>query len=149
MVYLDAFVPQDGQSMLDMIPPDRRSPMEALVQAEGKGWLLPRFAMAPWEKFLPAAWRVTDEADLRWMLARLRPTPFGHFKDSVRRTNPAAEKLPRTYIRCPQWPQPGFDRYAEMAQRTGGWHYRELTTSHVPFVTNPRELADLLLQIAT
>ena len=27
IVYLDAFVPQDGQSMLDIVPPDRRPPV--------------------------------------------------------------------------------------------------------------------------
>jgi pimeloyl-ACP methyl ester carboxylesterase len=37
IVYLDAFVPQDGQTMLDLIPPDRRPPMEALVQRAKAG----------------------------------------------------------------------------------------------------------------
>jgi pimeloyl-ACP methyl ester carboxylesterase len=78
IVYVDAFVPQDGQTMLDLIPPDRRPPMEALVQNEGQGWLVPRFAPPPWEKIVPEVWRITDEADLRWVLPRLRPTPFGH-----------------------------------------------------------------------
>jgi hypothetical protein len=40
------------------------------------------------EKFVPEAWGITDETDLGWALARLRPTPFGHFKDAVRRRNP-------------------------------------------------------------
>jgi pimeloyl-ACP methyl ester carboxylesterase len=85
IVYVDAFVPQDGQTMLDLTPPDRRPPMEALVQNEGKGWLVPRFAPPPWEKIVPEVWRITDEADLRWVLPRLRPTPFGHFKEPVHR----------------------------------------------------------------
>jgi pimeloyl-ACP methyl ester carboxylesterase len=147
IVYLDAFVPQDGHTMLDLIPPDRRPPMEALVQNEGQGWLLPRFAPPPWEKFVPEAWRITDEADLRWVLPRLRPTPFGHFKEPVHCKNAAAEKLPRTYIRCVRWPNAVFDRHAEAARRTPGWRYRELATSHLPYVTHPREVADVLLEI--
>ena len=47
LVYLDAVVPEEGQCLLDLIPPDRRAAMEALVEAEGNGWLLPRFAPAP------------------------------------------------------------------------------------------------------
>ena len=94
VVYLDAFVPQDGQTMLDIMPPDRRPLMEALVQKEGQGWLLPRFAPPPWDKFVPEAWHITDEADLRWVLPRLRPTPFGHFKEPAHRKNTVAEKLP-------------------------------------------------------
>lgn len=147
IVYLDAFVPQDGQSMLDLIPPDRRPPMEALVRNEGQGWLLPRFAPPPWEKFVPEAWRITDEADLRWVVPRLRPTPFGHFKEPVHRKNAAAEKLPRTYIRCVQWPNAVFDRHAEAARQTPGWRYRELATSHIPYITHPNQLADLLIEV--
>ena len=98
LVYLDAFVPTDGQSMLDLIPPDRRPLMEEFVRKEGEGWLLPRFAPSPWEKLVPETWQVTDKADLEWILPRLRPTPFGHFKEPVQRKNPAAGKLPCTRV---------------------------------------------------
>lgn len=147
VVYLDAFVPQDNQSMLDIIVPDRRLAMEALVQREGNGWLLPRFAPAAWDKFVPEAWTVTDKVDLDWLLTRLRPTPFGHFKQAVGRKNPTADKLPRTFIRT-QWPHPGFDRYAEAARHATGWRVREIASSHLPYVTHPRELTELLLEVA-
>ena len=87
IVFLDAFVPTDGQSMLDVIPPDRRSALEAFVQQEGDGWLLPRFAPPPWEKLVTETWQVTERVDLEWILPRLRPTPFGHFKEPVTRKN--------------------------------------------------------------
>ena len=85
LVFLDAFVPTDGQSMLDVIPPDRRPALEAFVQKEGDGWLLPRFAPPPWEKLVIETWQVTEKADLDWILPRLCPTPFGHFKEPVKR----------------------------------------------------------------
>jgi pimeloyl-ACP methyl ester carboxylesterase len=147
LVFLDAFVPTDGQSMLDVIPPDRRPAMEAFVQKEGDGWLLPRFAPPPWEKLVPEAWQVTEGADLDWILPRLRPTPFGHFKEPVRRKNPAAENLPRTYIRT-QWPHPGLDRYAAAASETAGWQSRRIASSHLPYITHPGQLAALLLEAA-
>jgi pimeloyl-ACP methyl ester carboxylesterase len=147
LVYLDAFVPEDGQSMLDIIPSERRPAMERLVETEGQGWLLPRFA-APWETFVRESWLITDKADLRWMLARLTPTPFGHFRDPVRRRNPRAKTVPRTYIRCLHWPHAGFDRYADAARRTPGWRLRELAASHLPYITQPRELAELFLEVA-
>ena len=64
MVFLDAFVPTDGQSMLDVIPPDRRPALEAFVQKEGAGWALPRFAPPPWEKLVTETWQVTEKTDL-------------------------------------------------------------------------------------
>lgn len=149
LVYLDAFVPEDGQCLLDLVPPDRRAAMQAQVDTEGGGWLLPRFAAAPWDQFVPQAWQVTDPADLAWMLDRLRPTPFGHFSTAVRRNNPAARQLARTYIRCTSWPHPGFDRYAEAAGRTAGWRLRQLDDSHLPYITNPHDLASTLLELMT
>ena len=72
VVYLDAFVPGDGQSLVDLLPPDRRQEMENLVKVEGQGWLLPRFAPLPPEKILRDIWGVTSDDDVSWALARLR-----------------------------------------------------------------------------
>ena len=149
VVYLDAFVPEDGQAVLDLITPERRQMMEGLVKTEGNGWLLPRFAPPPWETIVRDMWGVTDEDDVRWMLDRLGPTPFGHLKDPVHRTNPAAEKLSRAYIRCRQFPNPRFDQHAEMAQRSALWRYRELAAPHHAAITMPDTVTDLLLQLAS
>ena len=148
IVYLDAFVPEDGQSVLDLIVPERRQMMETLVKTEGHGWLLPRFAPSPWATIVRDMWGVTDENDVRWMLDRLGPTPFGHFRDPVRLTNPAAEKLPRVFIRCRQFPSPRFDRHAEMARGNALWRYRELAAPHHAAVTMPDEVTALLLQLS-
>jgi pimeloyl-ACP methyl ester carboxylesterase len=147
LVYLDAFVPRDGQCLLDLVPAERRKAMEELVETEGDGWLLPRFAAPPWEQFLPT-WEVTDPADLDWLLPRLRPTPFGHFTTPVRLTNPAADKVPRTFVRCTRWPHAGFERLADLATRSPGWRSYRLDASHLPYVTSPEEVTTLLLTLA-
>lgn len=148
VVYLDAFVPEDGQSVFDLVAPERRQMFETLVKTEGDGWRVPRFAPAPWETIVRDMWGVTDPGDVRWLVERLGPTPVGHFRDPVRRTNPAAEKLPRAFIRCRQFPNPRFDRHAEMSQRTPNWRYRELTAPHHAAFTSPNEVAELLLELA-
>jgi pimeloyl-ACP methyl ester carboxylesterase len=147
LVYLDAFVPEDGQAVFGLIPPQRRPAMEALVESEGFGWLLPRFAAQPWEQFIRQAWQVADEDDLQWMLARLRPTPFGHFTGPVRLANPTAERLPRTYIRCRGFPHPGFDRYAQAASQGRRWRLLQLESNHLPYITSPHKLAPMLLEL--
>jgi pimeloyl-ACP methyl ester carboxylesterase len=91
VVYLDAFVPQGGQAVLDLIAPERREILDALVKTEGDGWLLPRFAPPAWETIVRDMWGVTDDDDVGWMVSRLRPTPVGHFQHPVRRTHPLAE----------------------------------------------------------
>jgi pimeloyl-ACP methyl ester carboxylesterase len=148
LLYLDAFVPEDGRSLLDLLPEGRRPALEALVDAEGDGWALPRFGATPWEQFIPETWQVSDEADLKWILPRLRPTPFRHFSDPITLRNPVPATLQRVYIRCPGYPHPGFDRFAERARTEPGWTAHELPANHLPFVTHPRELAALLVESA-
>jgi pimeloyl-ACP methyl ester carboxylesterase len=148
LVYLDAFVPADGQSMLDLGPPERRPNMEARVRAEGDGWRLPSLQPVPWEQFVRDVYLVTDEAEVAWLAARLGPQPFQTMTEPVRAANPEAAALPRTYIRCLQYPNPAFDGFAEQARQPGsGWRYHTLPTSHDAMVTLPRELAALLLAI--
>ena len=151
LVYLDAFVPEDGQSLVDLLSPERRQAFEELVRTEGQGWLMPRFSSLPAEQILREGWGVTSDADVNWMLPRLRPTPYRHFTDRVARANPAAQSISRTYIRCRQFQQRSggaFDRHADMAQATSGWRYREMATPHLPYVTHPNELASILIELA-
>ena len=148
VVYVDAFVPADGQCVLDLIPPDRRELMELQARQEGDGWLVPRITPTPWEEFVPTAWQVIDEADLRWMLARLGPTPLGHFTESIQLRNLDAPHPRRVYIRCARWPNASFDRYAAAAQASPAWDCYQLDSSHLPYITNSDELGDILLKLA-
>jgi pimeloyl-ACP methyl ester carboxylesterase len=148
LVYLDAFVPENGQSLVDLLSAERRQAMEELVESEGQGWLLPRFAPLPWEKIVRDAWGVASAEDVNWIVPRLKPTPFRHFTDSVQRGNPAAAKVGCTFIRCQQFRQPAFDRHARVAQETAKWRYRVLATPHLPYVTHPAQLAEVLCDLA-
>ena len=91
-------------------------------------------------------WGVTDNDHVRWTLARLAATPVGHFKEPVRRTNPRGEKLPRAYIRCRQFPNPRFDRHAEMAQGATRHGNTATAPQHAP-ITVPDKVTDILLEL--
>ena len=59
LVYLDAFVPQDGQSLFDLQPPQTRATMHDLARRAGDGWRIPPNPMPP----------DTPQADVAWALA--------------------------------------------------------------------------------
>ena len=147
LIYLDAFVPTHGQSLLDLLSPERRRALEEFARAEGEGWLVPRFAPLPWEHIVRNLWGVQDAADVRWMLERLGATPLGHFTEPVQLTNAASVTVARTYVRCLQFKQARFDEHAAIARRTPSWRYREMPTPHLPPITHPREVTELLVEL--
>jgi pimeloyl-ACP methyl ester carboxylesterase len=139
LVYLDASVPEDGQTALDLLDPATRAAREERVRTEGEGWqMLP----PPVEQF-----GITAEADARWVRPKLVAQPFKTYQEPVRLTNAAAQALPRTYISCTVGPWTNiFAPFARKAQAEG-WRYRELATGHAAPVLEPQNLADLLLEI--
>jgi pimeloyl-ACP methyl ester carboxylesterase len=136
LVYLDAFVPRDGQSVLDLQPPEIRARMVSAV-IDGDGWRMPPNPPPP----------DTPEEDLAWMAPRRMGQPAKTGQQPIRLTG-AVERLPRTYIYCKQ-PRPGdvFRPFAERAQAEG-WQCLEIDASHNPHITAPDALAAMLHDIA-
>lgn len=136
LVYLDAFLPRDGQAMLDLIPSAAAASVRERAATEGAGWRIPP---------QPAAWYgITDPADAGWVEAKLVAQPLGTFAQAVRLDGTAP--VAATYVLCTQ--PPGFARTAEQVRHAPGWRYRELATGHDAMITMPRETADLLLDVA-
>ena len=138
-VYLDAFVPADGQSLFDLIAPKARERNEAQARNEGQGWMLPPNPLPP----------DTSEADVEWALPRRRMQPIKAFSTPVRLSG-AADALPRSYIYCTRsGPGDVFRPFAERARADAAWRYFELDASHNPHITMPATLAGLFHRIAS
>lgn len=133
LVYLDAYVPKDGESLADQLGPDITAALEQTAQAEGDGWRLPHVP--------PDADRRTDQP----LQAIYTPVPV---------QNPAAAAIPRTFIYCTQGTQDigplhlPIDQAAEEARTSDAWSYYELVTGHMPMWTATQELVHLLLELA-
>jgi pimeloyl-ACP methyl ester carboxylesterase len=127
LVFLDAFVPQDGQSLADLLPPEVVAWFEERARTMGDGWRIPHDP--------PDADRRTDFP----LAAMHQPLTVGDQR---------AARLPRAYIACIESRDiPLFAHFKTAAERAQaeGWDYHELPTGHVPMQTTPRELANLLL----
>jgi len=147
-VYLDAFLPADGQCTFDLLPPERRAVLEGLVDAEGDGWVVPRFGPPPWPVIVRDVWQIA-EADAQWVLPRLCGTPVRHFVEPVKLlSGPAVGDFARIYVRCLRNPSPPFDAAAKMAQATPGWEYVELDLPHLPYITHADQVARTLADVA-
>jgi pimeloyl-ACP methyl ester carboxylesterase len=132
LVYLDAFVPEDGQSLADILGPEIRAHLLGAAQAYGEGWRVPH-----------------DPPDA----PRMTPHPLKTGLQALTVKNPAVKALSRTFIYCTEGKEEmatGFaiTRAAERARADSSWRYLELHTGHVPTETVPRELAGVLLELA-
>jgi pimeloyl-ACP methyl ester carboxylesterase len=138
LVYLDAFVPRNGQSLFDLQAEESRSRMVAGVREAGDGWRVPANPMPP----------DTSPDDLAWAMPRRMMQPLKTFTQPVRLTG-AIEQLPRTYIYCKK-SAPGdvFRQFTLRAESELGWRYCELDASHNPHITMPDTLAVLFDDIA-
>jgi pimeloyl-ACP methyl ester carboxylesterase len=138
LVYLDAFVPRDGQSLLDLLPADVRERMREAARTAGDGWRVPPNPVPP----------DTSETDLAWLMPRRVMHPLRAFEEPIRLTGPEGA-APRAYIYCTRIaPGDVFGPFAERARREAGWQYLELEATHSPNVTAPEALAALLEKLA-
>jgi pimeloyl-ACP methyl ester carboxylesterase len=132
LVYLDAYVLGDGESMADQLGEQIMAGIEQTAQMTGDGWRLPHNP--------PDADRRTDQS-------------IKFLYNAARVNNPAASQIPRTFIYCTQGAQDigplhhTIAQAAEKARVDDRWLYRELNTGHIPMWTIPQELANLLLEV--
>ena len=123
IVYLDAFVPRDGESLLDLLGPQARADTERAFQNSDDGWRV----LWPGDTAPPRPWPAPTP--------RFVPQPWKTFSQPLAVGNPAAAALPRTYVRCTADKAPGEgsgDAFAKSWARAqeGGWRLRELDTGH-------------------
>lgn len=151
LVYLDTFVPRDGEAMADIVPRQIQR-FRTWAKARGDGWRVDPPRHMPFG--IKGIYGVTAEPDLSWVRRMVSSQSLKTFEQPLHLKNPAVvSSKPRTHIYC----KGGgfilsFMRHLG-ARRTlpphePGWRLRRLPTGHDAMITMPRELANLLLEAA-
>jgi hypothetical protein len=125
LVYVDALVPEHGQSAMDLLPEPTRNTFRKLAD-EGGGW-----RMRPGDHLLDL-WGLEDGPARAFVQERLADFTVRCFSQPLEAPTHAAHKLPRSYIASvkPGYPAKAvFDPFAARARREG-WSYHELPTGH-------------------
>jgi pimeloyl-ACP methyl ester carboxylesterase len=137
ILFLDAFLPEDGDSLIERGNPAMRPRIQKELDARSPG--IPPF---------PAAFFKVNENDQAWVDAKCTPHPTMTFVDPVALTG-AREKIARkTYIRAPAYPNPVFDAAREKLARDPSWRVIDVACGHDVMVDAPQELAAILLAAA-
>lgn len=135
LIYIDAFVPADGQSLFDLNE-SGRTPLQKAAK-DGDGWRVPPMQTPP----------DTSAADVEWLAARRVQMPIKCFETKLKLQG-GALTLPRSYIYATRiTPADTFGPFARMTKADPAWRYFEIDASHSPNVTAPEALMGLLQKI--
>ena len=147
IVYVAAFVPEDGESLLDLtrLPEGAGDQVQANVVIEGD----PPVATMPDEASTDALYGCCSEEVADWAVAHQRPQAVAPYATPVSLgADEAFDAIPRSYVLCKRDRAipPALQRL--MLERAGCEEVIELDTDHSPHLSATAELAQALDRLA-
>jgi pimeloyl-ACP methyl ester carboxylesterase len=144
LVYWNAFVPDDGQSLLDLSLPQEVAAMEAMAEERSDGALLLPFSL----------WRDVfindgDEEVAHRSYSVLNPHPMQTFREKISlSTNVADMALGKSFINCTDdlVCSQGYTWLARFSQKLGSFRLVQLPGSHEICFTDPGRIAKAILE---
>lgn len=137
VVFVDAFLPEDGQKTVDLASEFAR---EAMLEAIAKGEIA---NPAP-----TAARFAVNERDRAWVDAMLTPQPLGASTQPIKLSGLRERVAKKSYIRAAKYPQPRFDAYFRAKKADPSWRTYEIPCGHDIMLDMPDQLAEILLEVA-
>ncbi len=144
LVYLNGFVPADGHSLTDEVPPFYVTLFDRLSRESGDNTVMMPFPI--WrEAFL-------NDADLgmaKWTYAQLSPEPYQPSSDKLDLKRFYALETPWSYINCTEdaaLPQGEWGWHPRMSSRLGLFLLVQMPGGHEVIYTNPRGLAEKIIE---
>ena len=143
LVYLSAFLPQDGESMRELAERFVDPVLAASMQVDASAGTV----VIPEEVLRDAAFGECDDPDFVFACSRLVPESLAASGASVQITPERAGRVPRVYIECLRDRLIPIDAQRAM-QAVGCARVLTIDTDHSPMLSRPRDLADHLLSLA-
>ncbi len=138
LVYLDAFVLENGQCLNDMIPQDVRAERIAQAKEVGEGWNLPPISA---EEFN------VNPKDGDWVNRQSTWQSLACFEQPLRLTGALDRIKNVTYIWASDWSPSPFPQCYEKA-KAKGWRTLAIDCGHDVMLDRPEQLARELLSIS-
>lgn len=136
LVYLDAFLPENGKALRDYTPPP---PKDAPVNNSPDNWKVAPRSTA--EQF-----GVREKADIDWAQSRMGPQPAKTFGQPLQLSAPIPESIKKTYILLTE-DSPWFLEAADRAKKMGYQFYKLLGGGHDAMISEPKKLAKVFVEL--
>ena len=144
LVYLDAFVPENGQSLMSLLPMALPAEVAAGFIGAFRGSSVDGGRMAP----IPAETFGIKAENRAWVERRCVAQALATFECPALLTGAGAAVKSRTYILADGWEPSPFRHFASKFDGQPGWRVLKIPSSHDVMVDEPKALATELLRLA-
>jgi pimeloyl-ACP methyl ester carboxylesterase len=127
IVFLDAFIPEDGQSMVDISP--RELPTSGMI--------------APYS----AKGMNVNEADRAWVDGKLTPQPVGTYRQKLAGASVYQRIAKKTFVRT-TFASPLWQKLYDDLSRRPDWKTYVLDCGHDLMIDKPQDVARILEEVA-
>jgi len=137
LVYLDAFVPENGKAVFDYVPAELSGQMRTDAAQNGEG-----YKVTP----LPAATFAVNDKDTAWVDAMCVKQPLATFEQKLALSGRQVPK--RVYILAAGWEPSPFQQFGARYKDDRGWQFVSIACGHEVMLDRPEELAAALIAAA-
>lgn len=130
IAYIDAFLPEDGQSLWDITGEDEHD------------WYVDS------QKFTPGLVAPIGAVDFEPVPGVVGRHPLLTLLEAVRLTGEERKIARRAYIFATDWKRTPFTRFAARVKDDPGWEYHESVSGHHVMADQPEQLLAILLDLA-
>lgn len=136
-VFLDAMIPQNGQSVLDFAGHEMRDVIDQQIAAGAIGLTAPP----------PEAFNVSSSL-VEWVREKMTPHPIGTFGAKIPVGDGLSRVRHKVFVRAEDYPSETFDLCRGQAEARSDWFVESLSGGHDLMVDQPEKTAAILLRVA-
>lgn len=140
LVYLDAFLPENGDSLFSLVPPELVEKQRVEAKETGDGWRTP---IIPAEFF-----GSVEPADIEWVDRQCVEHPINTFEQPLRHSDPWRKFENLTYVHATGFKPSPFWKFAEKTADDPAWHNVTIPCGHDTMVVMPEETTRILIEAA-
>ncbi|HXQ26607.1 MAG TPA: alpha/beta fold hydrolase [Candidatus Acidoferrales bacterium] len=139
LVYLDAFVPENGECLFDLVPQEQADDTRRQAQTTGEGW-----------KVAPISAEIfnVNPRDRAWMNAQCTPQPLACFEERVKLTGGLDRIRDVTHILATGFREGSPFPACHERAKARRWKLRTMASGHDVMLDAPDELTAFLLEFA-
>jgi pimeloyl-ACP methyl ester carboxylesterase len=135
IVFLDAFIPENGESLFDVVQPAVKEVIQGVLD-RGETTVPVRDA---------AAFKV-NEKDRAWVDSLATPQPIRAMTEKIKLTGARDRIAQKIYIRASGYPNVSFDKALARVKADRGWRAYEVPCGHDVMIDEPDRLTEILLE---